>query len=222
MASDVFVLQALTNQLTGAQICELLQVAIPGRLATLFWGGGTMFARHFCYFAALVLGGSAPAAASAHSDGGSGLTVRERLLRAQTIMQRFDEAPVAATSASGPTSSRTRLAWGNWKNSGYIPPTMIPWRNTFANAAVPWGNGWANAPVHVNPWNNWTNWHNVAWNNGGAAAHPWLNATPTGRPGEVCSQGLGCSTPQAAPVPTYSEGQTYFIPPSGSTFSEGE
>jgi hypothetical protein len=174
-----------------------------------------MSAPRLCYFAALILAAPATAAAIGYSTDSNEVNVRARLIRAQTIMQKLEEALPGSTESS---VALTRLAWHNWVNAGYVPPTRIPWNNAWANAAVPWGNGFANAPAHVTtPWNNWTNWHNVAWNNGGAAANPWLNATPTGRPGEVCSVGLGCSTPQAAPTgPTYSEGQTYF--PSNPTF----
>jgi hypothetical protein len=175
-----------------------------------------MFARHFCYFAALMLVSPLPAGAIPQPDTSNELNVRTRLSRAQAIMENLDQTPMGDLIASVPT----RMAWANWVNRGYVAPWRIPWQNGFANVAAPWGNGWSNAAARVNPFNNWTNWHNAAWSNGGAAVNAWHNATPTGQAGEVCSQGLGCSTPQAAPAPTYSEGQTYF--PHGSTFETNE
>jgi hypothetical protein len=173
-----------------------------------------MFARCFCYFAALMLAGPAPAATIGHLRNVNEIDLRSRLLRAQSIMQELEQRPAAEKI----DEDQNKLAL--WWNVG--PVGRSPWNNAWTNAAAPWSNGWGNAPVHVNPFNNWTNWNNAAaqnWNN----ARAWANATPKGIPGEVCSQGLGCSTPPAQGAqqsPAYNEGQTYF--PHGSTFDVGE
>jgi hypothetical protein len=175
---------------------------------------GGMSARRFCYFAALILAGPAPAAALGYPGDANELDLRARLFRAQSIMEKLDRAPAAAADKA--PDARVKLSFLNFL--GVHPLGHSPWNNAWANAAVPWGNGWANAPVRVNPWNNWTNWSNAAarnWNN----APTWLNAAPRNIPGEACSPGLGCSVPPGslpAQQPTFQEGQTYF--PHGPTF----
>jgi rSAM-associated Gly-rich repeat protein len=102
---------------------------------------------------ALILGGSAPAAASqplvAQPSDAQGQRVSERLAAIREAVSALSDAE----SQTADSISRQRLAWGNWGNGGW------GWGR-------PWGNyGWGS------PWNNWNNWRN-GWNNW---RNGWLN-----------------------------------------------
>jgi len=102
---------------------------------------------------ALVLGGSAPAAASQtpaaqQSPSAGSERVSERLAAIREAVSALSETNPQAAEPIG----QQLLAWGNWGNG---------W-----GCGRPWGNfGWGA------PWNNWNNWRNgwPNWRNG------WFN-----------------------------------------------
>src|SRR5260221_333287 len=105
---------------------------------------------------ALILGGSAPAAASQapvaqQPSDAQGERVSERLAAIREAVSALSNTE----SQAADSISYQRLAWVNWGNGGW---------------GGGWGRPWGNFGFGV-PWNNWNNWRNgwSNWRNG------WLN-----------------------------------------------
>ena len=95
---------------------------------------------------AVLLGSTAPGAASYTPSGAQGERVSERL----AAIREAVSAVAGEEAQAGASAGEQRLAWGNWWRNGWGGGWGRPWGNFFVPYVAPWGN-WRNG------WNNWRN-----------------------------------------------------------------
>jgi rSAM-associated Gly-rich repeat protein len=102
---------------------------------------------------AVLLGSTAPGAASQQPSPAKGERVSERLAAIRDAVSAVSGAPAQA----GDTAGEQRLAWGNWHNGG--------WGGGGWGGGGWGGGGYGYGIPYVAPWGNWRNgWNN--WRNG--------------------------------------------------------